>query len=904
MNMKLEKIIEQVGLYIEPRQLKYFCKDEELTQTINVLERHGNLPIETFEKLLIENQDSLDLEKLLLMIIYNYYNDASLAEKILNDEKKLYGNIGIKLDQKELKERKEKVNKQYINLKKLLQKAQKLGKNIDKVITLYNYDENQDKFWLEIIDSKEYINGKKRSNSKNLKRYNDINKQLKTSSDLRGIEYIFSAINFSDFEVMCIDEDFGYLLKTQILDNKAVKDGIISSEELNKIRQTDFDAYNNVYKKIDLSNTLGVIKENVEKYIQYFDINKMLLTCAYRLEEKMEEKMMTNDIRKYIEVIYNNVKDDKKEYIFDLYFKDGEEWTKKEVTYSADKLKKFLDRFTKDSYLTESEIQEKRDRIVSGEINLFDTGKEANEVIFTNEQLEEVALLSDENLAYVAIILNWDKDQIIEKIQKKQKCSAELLDTFIKHKKIAPKDVTNLYIFGIVDPEQIEKLRVMTEEIDWSQIVDSNELIKYYYQSIKNDATELDIQRYNKYAELYKTIKMENEEDKEKNEKELMEILINGYNQEEKQEYIDIQEDLFGKGILSVDSLKVLNNGDNDVNSIISNSYIKGTIELNQIIELTREGKLKFEFFEELASNEGLEKNKRMEMLRQGVVEEETILILFLNDYINENDLLHLADLNIINKPKAESMIRNKNNPDNSQFVITISGNLKKINYKLGGNQTTEEIDTDEKNKTIIDPNIRLEYLDLLGAKKVDNVRIPKDSPFYEYEFFMLRDENGEYSSDSVVIAERFYEETEAHIKQKIEAEIEQMGKPKTHYFKYATDNATYFFKGRDIIALKEYTNKSEAVGNDKIIFKVDHNLADDSKVGSWAFGVLYAITKAMLSNDFKGLTKREQRELLLDTMKKYYGHKKFMEILDKGAEIDRGEHNGDIKEEYEDVVL
>lgn len=745
---------------------------------------------------------------------------------------------------------------------------------------------------------------------------------------------MFMAIIFSDFEVMFIDKAFGTTIKTLVIENMAIDDGTQSVYSLNKLRIQHSNAYSDFFKKFTFSDAVVNMKECIEKNYQYLDIDKMLLICAYRLEERIEKGDLTSEIHPLVQIIYDNISAKAKDKVFslNLYLNDGKDnWELKEVKYSAERIKRFLSKFTKDSYLTEGEIEEKRNLIQSGKLTLFDTKRQLNNLAFTDEQLEDVAFLSDENFAYVAFRLEWNRDKIIESIKQRKVCSGQLLDTFIKKNKIESIDVTNLYLDGFVSIEHINELKKYSKKNEFDKIVDSHELVKYCVKGIQEGATEEDKQKYNRYVELYKTIKLLNKQEikydigKQNKEietedteiqdtiAELMEIVLEYYNQDDNQKYINIQGDLYIKGILSIDDLKEWNKENKeDFEGIFSQLYMRNKITLAQIRELIDQKKLDFKYMSKLAATEELEREKRMEVLNQGWIDEEDIYILFLNDYINEDDLLHLANLSIIDKPKSESLIRNKNNPDNSQFEIAISGDLKKIKYDSDGNSTNEinNIAPEEENRIIINPNERLEYFDLLGAKKVEHVRIPKDSPFYEYEFFALPDKNGEFSDDSVVIAERFYEETVEHIKQKIDAERkkqsngEQHSEPKEHLLKYATDNATYFFRGRDILALEGYTNKSEAIDNDGIIFKVDHNLADDSRVGSWASGVLYAITKAMLSNNFKGLTKKEQREIIVDTMKKYYGDKKFMDILDKGTKIDRGEHNGDITEEYEDIVL
>ena len=104
------------------------------------------------------------------------------------------------------------------------------------------------------------------------------------------------------------------------------------------------------------------------------------------------------------------------------------------------------------------------------------------------------------------------------------------------------------------------------------------------------------------------------------------------------------------------------------------------------------------------------------------------------------------------------------------------------------------------KNKTLIDPNARYEFLKLLGAKEAEAVILDEDNAFYNYEFFVIPDSQGNLQEDSVVIAERFYEDKE------------QMDK-------FATDNATYFFQYKDLMVNSNLSKKEMTQDRDNVVF-------------------------------------------------------------------------------------
>ena len=131
----------------------------------------------------------------------------------------------------------------------------------------------------------------------------------------------------------------------------------------------------------------------------------------------------------------------------------------------------------------------------------------------------------------------------------------------------------------------------------------------------------------------------------------------------------------------------------------------------------------------------------------------------------------------------------------------------------------------------------------------------------------------------SVIIAERIYEEKEEHIKN-----------PNTT-IKYATDNATYFFKYKDLMVLSNYLKKDDAIKETKnIIFKANHTLANDKRNGHWAASVIYGVAKTMLSSDLKEYSKDNQRKIIVEKLSKVYTYDELEKILDKGSSIDSGD--------------
>ena len=108
---------------------------------------------------------------------------------------------------------------------------------------------------------------------------------------------------------------------------------------------------------------------------------------------------------------------------------------------------------------------------------------------------------------------------------------------------------------------------------------------------------------------------------------------------------------------------------------------------------------------------------------------------------------------------------------------------------------------------------------------------------------------------------------------------------------KYATDNATYFFKYKDLMVLSNYLKKDDAIKETKnIIFKANHTLANDKRNGHWAASVIYGFAKTMLSSDLKEYSKDNQRKIIVEKLSKVYTYDELEKILDKGSSIDSGD--------------
>ena len=220
-----------------------------------------------------------------------------------------------------------------------------------------------------------------------------------------------------------------------------------------------------------------------------------------------------------------------------------------------------------------------------------------------------------------------------------------------------------------------------------------------------------------------------------------------------------------------------------------------------------------------------------------------------------------------------------------------MSKDIKKFNNK---NLYVEKEEDDgvfriPRNKRIIDPNIREDFLKLLGVKRCEPEKgkeLTDDNPFYNYEFYMIPGKDGKKHLNSPVIAERYYEDKETEER-------------------FATDNATYFFQYQDFMVVSNYLKKDEAVtAKEDVIFRSNHTVANEKRKGSWASSVIANVVKTWLSSDLKEYNAENKAIIILEYMKQKYTFEELRKIFILENEIDSGKHTFEIVRENGEIEI
>ena len=901
--MSLKEILDITDLIMRPTDIVHFCHDQDIIDEFMDRNRGKDLDFTEVKQFLLKYEDKIDKEKLVLIIARNYEeNLKTINNSIRNKEDSILKKVRTSNKEMLKEEREELIN--YTIQKELQEKnlknTKKLGKGLNTCVALYIYDYENNRYDIKIIDSKEIIDGISSKKTQNLKRFKELDKELKRKNPEEnvGIESLIQTIVLTDFYEIFPDIYVGDSARAMIIDNDIVKRELMTKEELEKMKHKNYGEYEDFVTNTKFLGDVCDLRKILEKHIDHVDVDKLIMICCYRYEEGLENNEIDEkdieEVKKILQTSLRFVKENKKTFEFQLQTKQSEGYKGKIVKYSTKDIKNCINRIRNNKYLGREEIKNIRQKVTLGEMNLFNIESNDVDVIFSERELASFANLNDENLKYVAMKLQWNADKIVEAIIKKEGCSSDLLRNFVTQKMITSKDVLELYMNNGISLDQIKEIK---KDIYLSEIVNSYELIQYYIHSIELESKEENKKEYKRYLKLYKEVLINDRpEELETIANDFMVEIIERYDQNKQEEYLQQLKEFYKEGLLTIDVIVEWNNQE-AVEKLIIDLYKGQEVRLEEVKEWIKDKKVPFECIKELVWEKDISYEERMKVAGEGWIPEEEIFDLYKKTLIRDKDLLELADKSIIDRNKAENIINETNLADlekNSKIVLRVNDTIQKIkrdeSLYVTEKERKENSPKNKKPKLIIDPNERKEFFKLLGAGIPDEVEITEKSPFYNYEFYVIPDETGKIDQNSVVIAERIYEEKEEHIKNDAGRKDKEL--------RFATDNATYFFKYKDLMVLSNYLKKDEAVKEKKdIIFKANHTIATDKKNGHWAASVIYGIAKTMLSSDLKEYSKENQRRIVVEKLSRVYGHDQFMKILDKGTEIDSGEYIGEIVE-------
>lgn len=878
--MNLQEMLSRIDLILRENDIVYFCNNEAIMREFMEKYTGRKNKISEVKQFLIDHEEYIDKERLILLIAKNYKdNIAMIKERIEALEK---GNLENNSFQEFTELQALKI--QYNTQTRMLEKALSLGRGIESFLTFYYYDDIQQRYRVEVVDSRELIDGKKVSNSNNLKRFDEIDSYFKNEDEQLGMEYVIQSILLTDLYCVFPNEQFGNDIRTMILENEVVRAGTKTREELQALKT--FDTQEEYVKVIDNVNFKGLlpdVKKTLREYVQYIDIDKLLLVSAYRFNEGLEngyvDSRLIMSAKEILKGILCNIKSTNAQVeCCQLQSKKDHTYKLEEVSYSTRDIKSCISQFSNERYLTTEEISEYKEKVSNQEITLAQMKSDEIDVVFSKHELEELSVLNDDNLLYVSSKYEWNTNKLMNTIQTMGLCSSNLLIKLLEDKKIDSAQVIELYEKNLIS---LDDLKSIKEIVELSKDISFEKLNSYYKESKEHPEDIELLNKYNKYSNLYRTILLSDESEEEIQEtsnmaieKTVEEFDGNDYNEAAKNYYRD--------GIITLDSIAEWSD-----ENLITTLFDEGLITLEDMERLVRKQKLSFDYlsniYSEIAKGNDIEYDERLRLIKRGFIKEEDIIGLYTENLIFENDLRELSKTGFVREEEMKKAINSRTMKElekNSSIRLTGLNTLTKRNNDIysNGEYAGEGINIKDKTfKLIIDPNERAAFIHLLKAYRADT-DLEEDSPFYNYEFYVIPDESGDIGLNSVVIAERYYEDKETEEK-------------------FATNNATYFFKYKDLMVLSNLRKSEMTKERKNIVFTANHALATEKKSGSWASSIIYGITRTMLSSDLKEYSKDEQRQIIIQKLSEIYSYEEIFEILDKATEIDLGEYTCEIEE-------
>lgn len=699
------------------------------------------------------------------------------------------------------------------------------------------------------------------------------------------MEYIIQAILLTDLYCVFPNEQFGNDIRTMILENEALRTKAKTREELESLKMIESqEEYSEFIDNISFDGLLPYVKSTLREYAQYIDIDKLLLISAFRFNEYLEKEANNQDINlligiKFIlEGILDNIKGLNEKICCELQIRKGNTYELQDISYSTRDIKKCISQFTSKRYLTTKEILEYKDKINNQEITLMQIEPEEIDAIFTENELERLSMLSEDNLMYVLTKNNWNTEKIMNTIKSIGKLSNDLLRRLLDDKKISSAEVIELYEQSFIS---LEHLRSIKKIVDLSEDISFEKLNSYYKESCKYPENEELSNKYNQYLNLYREILLNDKSCKEIQEASNMAIekIVEEFDGDD---YNEAVKNYYRNRIITIDSIADWNNED-----FITALFNEGLVSLEDMEKLAKKQKISFDclssVYANLIKNDYMAYDERLKLIKNGFVKENDIIDLYIENLIFENDLRKLAEEGFVRKEKMQKVIDSRTMEElekHSSIKLTGLNSLTKRNNDIYSTDTFIDIDDDRNGKSskkIIDPNERAAFIHLLKAYKADT-DLEENSPFYNYEFYVIPDESGGIGLNSVVIAERYYED-------KLTEE------------RFATNNATYFFKYKDLMVLSNLRKSEMAKERKNIVFTASHALATEKKSGSWASSIIYGIARTMLSSDLKEYSKDEQRQIIIKKLSEIYSYEEILKILDKATEIDLGKDICSIEE-------
>ena len=854
-DLNLNQILSKVNIKFKLVDINRFCTNVELEKKISEAIQNRS---EDINQILLENEKDIDIDKLLFVSWLNYNEQLKKLEAKKNDlkNKKLYfsGNT---------------IEKEIIECNQNMHSIKQLIKGKKIYLARVNINKIGKIVGTEIIASEEIINNANLNNieKKNKKIFDDINETMSAKDEENiGMNYVLQILEIEDLEdAMPLEIARAIEYKVENETKRTCAKEIEKLKEKISKKQDDDDESRQLDNYIRENSIIPEIRKGIGDVLKYIDIQKVLLISVRGFEKTLE-----NELKKYGEISKDDVRS-----IYAIvnqvmqYLNKDTKITEGEFPYSYSDAEALIRRIDEETleYTSKEDVEKIKDFIVQGgNIGNLDVEeiKALNMIQITKDELEEIMKTSEENYAFGIVLLDLSEDKILEYA----KTSGDnWSDTLTKHlyqeNKITVDSVIELYYLGKVNAEFFKEF---IEETKISSKINLQTINNLYINS-KNEKDNKDIKnKLNKQIELYKVLNLDEKEKEELEEasEDLIYELAENFDK-------DNQDLMFyyENGLITLSTVAQWA-GDSEIEKL----YQESTIQMQDVEELYNRGLLKQKTIEKLILNSKPEYSELLAYVFLGYISENKIEDMYMSGKIFDETLYDMAKEGVIPANKYLELTEKRSKEVlEKNAKIKLEPDLYNIpDKKIRINEISEKNDNIlsygyagkiQKNKEIIDPEARLELFKRLGAMKANAIIEDSNNAFINYEFFVIPNEEGEPDANSVVIAERFYKDKE--IKDE-----------------FSTENATYFFKYKDLMVNSNLSKKEMIEERKNIIFTANH------RIGSWAVSVLNKIAQTRASSDFKDYKKGDKRATrVIDELRKMYTNKQIESILKQVKEID-----------------
>lgn len=863
--MSLEELFEKTDVIIKVSDIISFCEDEDVIMGFLQEYKRTRGNFRALKQYLIDHEYAIKKEELIFRLYLNYKENLKQIESNFES---------LKLSATENFEKIEKLLEQQKVQKEKMQVTKSLAKKLDTYIIETEFKNGEMEF--NIISSKEEFSNRRFSEKKKLEKWNKIDEEV--SDDGNGSIYLLQTILLTDLSAILPNYNIGMELRECILDNALFKsdpDGII---ELEQLKKTDIEEYNKKIENVRPEDYFIELRKELIKNIRFIDIDKLLLLCAYRFEDSMDRGLFRQEdigvIRELLKYIQSQIEN--KNIRFEEILQEKESYEEINVKYSYKDLEKCIQRFIGDTYISKSEIQQATNNLLSGKETIEDFDAVIINLMDISEQeIRQIAGYGLPNFQYAIEKLNYSEEEILESIRNNpSNATIDCISELYNSGRVSMDSIIDLYSDNIIDQKFFIRRAKKTDiasDLSIKRIHDLYMKIKQQEkqngQSEQNQQVEEDKKHLNAEIELYKAFNI-NGKEQEEIEKQAYDAMYDiAENFEDEKDLLYYYEN----GVLTLDVVAEWG-GD----ELIDELYNTQKIGMQEIETLCETGKISKSEFEKIVLGTEWEYSQLLKYMYLDYIREETIVDLFIKGKLREINFRGLFEHGKISvqqydegmeKRTLEVLQENSNASIECKDCEFSARSLSKIHLEIDGNV---EPDSDGGNghiknpETLIDPNIRYEFLKTLGTQRITMKNMNSTNDFYNYEFFIIPGADGKLKPNSVIIGERFYED-------------------KTTQERFATSNATYFFQCQDALINSNMPKKDILHEQNKTIFRASHRL------GSWAINVLYKIAQTSSASDFSECkTSDEVFESTLTELEKIYSEEQLRKIIKIVDKIDR----------------